>query len=78
MHARIGGDVHYPSEALGEHRHDGRACKSESAGEVDVQHALPVVVGHLPQHPVTKNASVVDQDVQRASLLNYLIDDLAG
>src|SRR5438132_5195527 len=45
----------------------------KGAGQVDRQHLVPVLVGHLQNGAVDRDAGVIDEDVQAA----VAVDDLA-
>jgi hypothetical protein len=47
----------------------------ERAGQVDGDHLLPVLVGHLGHGPVDGDPGVVDQDVEAAMLIDNLAQD---
>lgn len=38
--------------------------------QVDIEHEVPVLVGHAEQHAVAQHARVVDDDVQAAEMLD--------
>jgi hypothetical protein len=46
--------------------------------EVDPDHRVPLVLGHVEQHPVPQDASVVDENVEAAEDLDRLVDQSAG
>jgi hypothetical protein len=48
--------------------------KVEDAGEVDRQHLVPAVVGHLGDRAVGRDARVVDENVEPPVLLDDLGD----
>ena len=54
------------------------ADESECAAEVDVEHAVPCVVVHLPQHAVAKEPGVVDQDVDASGARHRFGDHPLG
>ena len=66
------GDVDDPS-AVADPITGGPAAV-EDAGEIRVDHRLPVVSGHLPQRLVAKNAGVVDEDVEATEAIDGPID----
>ena len=52
----------------------------ELAGQIDVDHALPLCKGHLDQRSILLKARVVDEDVDRAEFVDRLRkhrDDIA-
>src|SRR5690606_36552386 len=70
---RLGGGVDDPAVDRGAGRlgpgppvRGGCPGGGEVAFEVDPQHGVPVLLGHVEQHPVPGDAGVVDQDVQSA------------
>ena len=46
--------------------------------EVGLDHLQPVLVGHLAQHVVARDAGVVDQHVEVAELLGHALDHRPG
>jgi hypothetical protein len=52
----------------------GVARRREVALEVDADHAVPLVLGHVHEHPVAGDAGVVDEDVEAAELVDRLPD----
>jgi hypothetical protein len=44
----------------------------EVALEVDGNHGVPLVLGHVHDHPVAEDSGVVDEDVEPAELLDRL------
>ena len=56
----------------------GRAGGQEVAAEVDADHGVPVVLGHLGDRPVAEDARVVDQGVQAAELADGRGDERVG
>ncbi len=42
------------------------AAQQEVAAQVDRDHGVPLLVGHVEEHPVTRHAGVVDDDVEPA------------
>src|SRR5579871_2665369 len=60
------GNVDDPAGALLDHVFEGGLGHEEGAGQVDRDHPLPVLVGHLRHGLVDRDACVVDQDVQTA------------
>ena len=50
--------------------------RAPHAGEVDVDHGLPLVLGHLPELRPRRDARVGDDDVEPAELVDAGADDL--
>jgi hypothetical protein len=44
----------------------------EVALEVDGDHGIPLVLGHVHEHPVAEDSGVVDEDVEPAELVDRL------
>ena len=55
-----------------------RLGHEEGAGEVDGQDLVPVLVGHLEDRLVDRDAGVVDEDVEAAVLVDHLAARCAG
>ena len=68
-------DVDDPAVAAVEHVLQDRPGQVERAGQVDVQHLVPVFGGHLAHRLVDGDTGVVDQDVELAVLVEHLPDD---
>lgn len=64
MQSEIGGDIYDAAESLSG---NARAGESERAARMNGQNALPVV-GQLPEHFVTEDSSVVDDNVDSAGV----------
>ena len=43
--------------------------------EMDADNVVPLLLGHVEDHPVAQDAGDVDQDVELAELLDRLIDE---
>ena len=66
VQAGVRRDVDEAPVPLLPHHRDRGAGHVERAGEVDVEHGLPVGVGELPHDAVAQDAGVVDDDVEPA------------
>ena len=51
---------------------------TERALEVDLDHRIPLGLGHVDQHPVAQDAGVVDQHVEASERGDRLIDQALG
>src|SRR5215467_14095460 len=72
------GHVDDPAGAAPEHVLERVLGHEERAGQVDRDHLLPVVIGHLGHDLVDRDPGVVDQDVEPAVLLDDLADHPAA
>ena len=68
-------DAHDPPGAAFEHLRQRGLTEEERAREVDLEHAMPVVVGHLQHRVIAGDPGVVDEDVEASVLLDHLPDD---
>ena len=57
-----------------DHVRQHRLAHEERAGQVDRQHLVPVLVGHLQHGLVDRDPGVVDEDVEAPVLLDDLVD----
>ena len=57
-------------------RHGGPDA-GERAAQVDLEHCVELLVGHLPQHAVAQDAGVGDEDVEPSVLRDGPLDKLA-
>ena len=53
----------------------GPAGRAEGALEVDLDDGVPLLLGHVGQHPVPQDAGVVDHDVEVAEALDGGVDE---
>ncbi len=67
-----------PSAALGHEVAYGSARDDEGAGEVDVEHAPPVLEGELERGPPHDRGGVADADVEPAERGHGVRDRLLG
>ena len=75
----LGRCVHDPTRALLAEDLGGELGHREVTLEVDVDDDVPLVLGHVEDHPVAQDAGVVDQDVEPAERVERLLDHaLAG
>ena len=58
--------------------HAGEVRGAEMALEVDVDHDVPLVLGHREAHPVAEDAGVVHQHVHAAERVDGLRDQMLG
>ena len=56
----------------------GPAGRAERPLEVDLDDGVPLLLGHVRQHPVAQDAGVVDHDVQVAEPLDCGVDQPLG
>ena len=56
----------------------GGAADIEAALEVDIDDAVPVLLGHAVEDAVAQDAGIVDDDVDPAELIDRLLDDPVG
>lgn len=68
-------DVDDPAELALEHVVEDGLDHVERAREVDPQHRVPVLDGHLAHRLVHGDAGVVDQVVDPPALFEHLVDD---
>ena len=57
------GGVDHPPEVVLAQQRPGGTTHVHGSGEVDLEHLVPVLAGHLQERHVAKDASVVDHDV---------------
>ncbi len=55
----------------------GVVQRTERALEVDVDDRVPLLLGHVDDHPVAQDPGVVDEDVELAEVVDRLLDQLA-
>src|ERR1035437_7905824 len=70
-------DVDDPSRPALNHVRQHRLRHEERAREVDRDHLVPILVGHLQDRLVDRDPSVVDQDVEPPMRVNHFLDGAA-
>jgi hypothetical protein len=66
------GDVDDPARSALDHVRQHRLRHKERARQVDRDHLVPILVGHLQHGLVNRDAGVVDQDIEAAVLLDHV------
>src|ERR1019366_380996 len=71
------GDVDDPSRPAFNHVRQHRLGHEERAREVDRDHLVPILVGHLQDRLVDRDPGIVDQDVEPPMRVNHFLDGAA-
>ena len=74
VQTRGGSKRDYPARTLLPVENAGVLDHGESAPEVDGDHVVPLLFGHVEYHPVSEDAGAGDHDVQLAEVVNGGLD----
>src|SRR5215510_9599987 len=56
----------------------GMASAVKRSFHMNVDHRIPLLLGHVENHPVTQNAGVVDENIELAEAIERALDDTLG